>query len=62
MSDTSRNAVVTFRCTAEMAEDLAKLGGDSDNSRSNIVYILLCTALYNPGGMAEQISVLREKA
>ncbi len=49
MTYTPRNAVVTFRCTAEMAQDLARLGGDTENTRSNVCYLLLASLLAGSG-------------
>ncbi len=54
-----RDAVVTFRCTAEMAADLARLGGDTQNSRSNVVYLLIEHLLGGSG--PEMLSILSER-
>ncbi len=54
-----RNAVVTFRATQEMADALAQLGGDTENSRSNVVFLIVTAALH--GSAPDMLRLLGRK-
>ena len=54
------SVVVSFRCPAEMAAQLAELGADTTNSRANTVYLLLSAALN--GCADDTIRILKARA
>ena len=55
----NKTEVITFRADPAMAQALVTLGTDSDNSRANVVYLLVSAAL--SGCADETVAILKAR-
>ena len=55
----NKTEVITFRAPYAMAQALATMGADTDNTRSNLCYLLLAAAL--SGNADETVAILKAR-